>query len=407
MNSTAHYGSVWSPDELASRRHELYAARLRRTRELMSKVGIPALLILDSNHIFYATGARNMQIFTLRTPARYLLLFQSGPSILYEYVGCEHLARSLPTIDEIRRSVGLSFVSSGGAVGEASERFAGEIAAAVRAVDPTIDRIGIDRFPVFATDALRRQGFVLVDADDALVPARAIKMPIEIPYLREALRRVDEATARLEAGIAPGRTEAQVWGEFHFDFMQKDGQCVTTRLFQAGARTFPYFHETSDHRMHSGDLVCLDTDAQGFEGYAVDYSRTFLCGDGKPAPNQRTLYQLAKEQLAVNAANLAPGVEFCEFAAKAWPVPEKYRATRYSNLGHGLGLAGEFPNIPHHDPARSYPLAGAVEPGMVICLESYIGSSDDGQGVKLEDQYLVHDDRVECLSRYPYDARLG
>ena len=373
----------------------------------MTRAGMPALVILDSNHIFYATGARNMQLFTLRTPARYLLLFASGPAILYEYVGCEHLARDLPTIDEIRPSVGLSFVSSGERVREASERFAAEIGAAVRAVDPTIDRIGIDRFPVFATDALRAKGFTLVDADDALVPARAVKLPIEIPYLREALRRVDEATARLEAAIAPGRTETQVWGEFHFDFMQKDGQCVTTRLFQSGARTFPYFQEASEHRMAAGDLVCLDTDAQGFEGYAVDYSRTFLCGDAPPTPRQRALYQLAREQLAVNAGNLAPGVEFREFAAKAWRIPDKYIPHRYSNLGHGLGLAGEFPNIPHHDPRMPYPISGCIEPGMVICLESYVGSSEDGEGVKLEDQYLVHDDHVECMSRYPYDPHLG
>src|SRR5204863_1466466 len=124
-------------------------------------------------------------------------------------------------------------VSSDGAVREANELFADEIAAAVRLIDLTYYRIGIYRFPVFATDALRRRGFELTDADEALVPARAVKMPIEIPYLREALRRVDEATHRLEVGIAPGRTETQVWGEVHVDFMQKDGQCVTTRLLQA------------------------------------------------------------------------------------------------------------------------------------------------------------------------------
>ena len=44
---------------------------------------------------------------------------------------------------------------------------------------------------------------------------------------------------------------------------------------------------------------------------------------------------------------------------------------------------------------------------MVICIESYVGSATSGQGVKLEDQFLIHEDRVERLSTYPFDARLG
>ena len=99
--------------------------------------------------------------------------------------------------------------------------------------------------------------------------------------------------------------------------------------------------------------------------------------------------------------------EFRELAERAWPCPEEYRPWRYGLIGHGLGLAGEFPNIPHHDPATPYPISGVLEPGMVICLESYVGSPRHGQGVKLENQFLVHDTHVEQLSTYPLDPRLG
>jgi Xaa-Pro dipeptidase len=44
---------------------------------------------------------------------------------------------------------------------------------------------------------------------------------------------------------------------------------------------------------------------------------------------------------------------------------------------------------------------------MVICLESYIGSRDAGQGVKLENQYLIHDDGIEQMSTYPLHDRLS
>jgi len=43
-------------------------------------------------------------------------------------------------------------------------------------------------------------------------------------------------------------------------------------------------HQPVDVRAHDkvvqpGDLVGIDTDANGYEGYVLDVSRTFLCGD--------------------------------------------------------------------------------------------------------------------------------
>ena len=395
-------------ETLDAQRHLLYLARLQRLRECMRKADLPVLLTLDANHIFYATGARNMQLFGLRSPSRYLLVFASGPTVLYEYAGGEHLARDLPTVTHIKPAIGLSFLGSGGQLADASRRFAREIASTIRAIDPGIDTLGLDRFPFAATDALRQQGLALRDSDEAFIPARAIKLPIEIPYMLEAMRRVEEGVRRLEQAILPGKTETEVWGEFWFDFMQKDGQYLTTRLFQSGPHTFPYFQEASSRKLlQTGELLCLDTDAQGYEGYAVDFSRSFLCGDGAPTPEQRVLYQLAQEQISTNAALLQPGMAFREFAERAWKCPEVYRPHQYGLLGHGLGLAGEFPNIPHFESAVPYPLDGCIEPGMVLCLESYIGSAASGQGVKLENQYLVHEAHVQCMSHYPMDSRLG
>jgi Xaa-Pro aminopeptidase len=292
-------------------------------------------------------------------------------------------------------------------VDDAARRFAREIADTVRAIDPSIDCLGVDRFHIAALDALRAEGFRLRDADDAFVPARAVKLPIEMPYVREAMRHVEAGVARLEAALQPGRSEAEIWSHLWFELMARDGQYVSTRLCQSGPRTFPYFQECSHRAVQAGELLALDTDAVGFEGYCADLSRTFLCGDGAPTAMQRELYQHAQEQLTHNAALLAPGRSFRELAERAWPCPEEYRPWRYGLIGHGLGLAGEFPNIPHHDPGSPYPIAGQLEPGMVICLESYVGSPRHGQGVKLENQFLIHDTHVEALSTYPFDRRMG
>ena len=104
----AHWHSVWTPDTLEARAHDLYRARLARVRAFMRRSGLPALLIVDPNNIFYATGARNMMVFCLRAPTRYLLVLEPGPTVLYEYGGAEHLARGLPTIDHIKPSIAVS-----------------------------------------------------------------------------------------------------------------------------------------------------------------------------------------------------------------------------------------------------------------------------------------------------------
>ena len=50
--------------------HSLYRARHDRLRETMRRFQLPALVVLDPVNILYATGARNMQVFGLRVPAR-------------------------------------------------------------------------------------------------------------------------------------------------------------------------------------------------------------------------------------------------------------------------------------------------------------------------------------------------
>ena len=78
-----------------------------------------------------------------------------------------------------------------------------------------------------------------------------------------------------------------------------------------------------------------------------------------------------------------------------------------AQLLYGLGMSGEFPNIPHAIPGEPYPIDGVVEPNMVLCIESYVGSEKSGQGVKLEDQLLITEENVERMSSIvPFDDRL-
>ena len=389
-----------------ARHHPLYLARRDRLRQVMRKQGVSAAVIVDPINILYATGARNMTVWTSRTPARYLLVFADGPTILYDFFGCQHLARGNPAVDEIRPALGLCYWTSGGRPEEAGRAFAAEIDSVVREHLGSARELAVDRFPFHAIDALRALGFRLRDADPVFARARMIKLPIELPYVRAAMRRVETAAADMAAHIEPGRTEAAIWGDFQGRFIALEGHYIATRLMQSGPRTFPYFQECGERVVADGDLIAFDTDALGYLGYAVDFSRTFLCGRDVATDTQKALYGRARDQLEWNVALIKPGAAYAEIAERAWPVPEEHQGSRYYVVGHGLGLSGEFPNIPHKVPGQPYPLEGCVEPGMIICIESYIGSAAAGQGVKLEEQLLVTDSGVERLSTFPYDARL-
>ena len=75
-------------------------------------------------------------------------------------------------------------------------------------------------------------------------------------------------------------------------------------------------------------------------------------------------------------------------------------------LYHGVGLADEYPTLPHAADWTDDTPDGVLEPGMVLCVESYIGRLGGHEGVKIEEQVLITETGNEQLSRYPLDARL-
>ena len=68
---------------------------------------------------------------------------------------------------------------------------------------------------------------------------------------------------------------------------------------------------------------------------------------------------------------------------------------------HGIGLSDEYPSIKHKQDFEKSGYNGVIEQGMTLCVESYIGSEKNGEGVKLEEQVLVTEDGFRQLSSYP------
>ncbi|PAU78602.1 peptidase M24 [Halomonas salipaludis] len=380
--------------------------RLGRVRAELAKRDITAAVLFDPAHVRYATGSRNMQVYSSRNPARYAFVPAEGPVVLFEFSGCEHLASHLPTVDEIRPAKAISYYFNENNTEAVTRAWADEIVELVRQCGGG-ERIAIESATPEAAFALQRRGYRVLDAQEPLEQARAYKVPNEIKMIRSSLRAVEDGVRKLEAAIAPGVSENAVWAKLHEHIIATDADFVETRLMNSGPRTNPWFQECSDRLIRDGELVALDTDVVGRYGYYADFSRTFLCGEGEASPAQRDLYKLAYEQIRTNMENLKPGVSFKEYAERAWRIPPAYRARRYFALAHGVGMNGEYPYIVHREDIDDKGYDGIIAPGMTLCVESFIGHEDGGEGVKLEEQLYVREDgQVELLSDYPFDPRL-
>lgn len=380
--------------------------RLARVRSEMQKREIAALIISDPINIRYATGTRNMQIFSARnTPSRYLLVTDNR-SILFEFTGCEHLADGYETVDEVRPANTASFVAAGPDIGSREASWAQEMADLLSELVGKHTTVGMERMNAGSVMALSNLGFSIVDAQEPIEMARVIKSSEEIKCIVTSLRATEVAVAKLKNAIQPGQTENELWAHLHRSVIEQNGDYCETRLLNSGARTNPWFQETASKVISENELIALDTDVVGCHGYYADFSRTFHSGPAKPDNAQKTLYQVAHEQVHHNMALIKPGVTFKEYADKAWDIPAKYQKNRYYLSAHGCGMTGEYPYLYHH---ADYPAAGydgTIQPGMTLCVESYIGEENGAEGVKLEQQILVTDSGNELLSRFPFEDSL-
>ncbi len=380
--------------------------RRERVRMEMMKRQISAVILSDPVNIRYATGTRNMQVFSQRNaPARYLLLTEDR-SIMYEFTGCLHLADGFETVDEVRPALTASYVAAGPAIKQRELDWAREMAATLTELVGKDAIIGLERLNAGASIALANAGFHIVDAQEPVEMARAIKSSEEIKCIEASLRATEQAVGKLREAIRPGLTENELWSVMHASVIAQNGDYCETRLLNSGARTNPWFQEAASKLIEPNELIALDTDVVGCHGYYADFSRTFHAGPDKPTVKQRELYRLAYEQVHHNMGLLKPGVSFKQYAEGAWDIPQRFFENRYYLSAHGVGMTGEYPYLYHQADYTDAGYDGIIEPGMTLCVESYIGEKDGSEGVKLEQQIEITETGNRLMSKFPFETSL-
>jgi Xaa-Pro aminopeptidase len=381
--------------------------RQDRVRAELRARDLAACVLTSPLSIRYACGARNGALFQTHIPSAYLFLPAEGPVVLFDTGAARLTGVGLETVDEVADEVlPLSYMFAGERLEEWMGKWARQMAALVERHGGGNRRLAIERAGTRAPLAFEGLGIEVADATDAIEAARRIKSPEEVLCMNHAIAVAEVGAWRIREALQPGLTETQLWAHLWSANIEAGGDWIECRLLSAGDRTNPWLQEAGSRIIRPGELLCFDTDMIGPLGYAADFSRAYHCGPGKPSAAQKDLYKRAYDEVHHNLELMKPGAGFREITEASFRQPEEFRAQRYPVLAHGIGMSDEWPCIFYPEDAGTFAYDGVLEPGMAICVESYVGAVGGREGVKLEEQILITEKGYEVLSRFPFEENL-
>ena len=378
----------------------LRSYRLNRVKKELEKKNIEACILFDPVNVRYSLDTTNMSIYNMHNLTRYCFIPLNGPVILYEYFNCEELSSHLDLIDEVRSAITWDYFSNGDQANEQLNKWVKEVKDLTNSYSKNNKKLAIDVINVPAVTALNESGLEIVDAKSILEQARVIKSSEELKCMRTAIDVAEIGISKMRRELKAGMTEDELWSILHKTNIEHGGEWIECRVLSSGERTNPWMQESSNKIIQSGEIVSFDTDMVGPYGYCADISRTFVEGN-KFNPEQKKLYQMAVDHINYNAELIKPGLSFKEFTEKSWKLPEDYYGNRYSCMVHGIGLCDEWPMIRY--PTDGGQREGYFEKNMTVSVETYIGKVGGKEGVKLEQQYLVGDNKLELMSLHPLE----
>jgi len=265
-------------------------------------------------------------------------------------------------------------------------------------------RIGVEgqRMRVFDLFALQEAlpGADFVDIHAAISAIRLHKTADELDLQRKAIRLSEAALAATLQEVRAGMTEMEIQSILLRNLFSQgaDGLAFAPIVAAGGNAAKPHAHARPDYRIKPGDALLFDFGGS-YRGYSADITRTFFVQE--VSEHDRAFYETV---LAANARGrevARPGIAASDVDDAVQKVLEQsqFAEFRRHKTGHGLGLdVHEAPQIMRGN-------SQVLEPGMVFTIEP--GLYRDGEaGVRIEDDVVVTDDGIECLTSFPRDLRL-
>lgn len=380
--------------------------RYKRLQDQIVRNNCAGALITSSANLRYATGTSYAQVQNMQAPFRAVFVPAEGKAVLYDWE-LYSFGGTPEVVGERRDAFATAHFISGSSYAERTHRWADDIADLVKSVGGAPARLAIDMCEPELVVHLTSAGVHVINAEKLIEHAASVKSDDELCCIAYAVSVAEAGLARIRESLRPGISEQALWAHLADENAKHGGEWFNYRMLTSGERTNPWGRECSGKIIETGELVGVDTGMVGPFGYCADISRTFLCGPGRPTPEQRELYTCALENMAFNTDLIRAGMTFREIAEKSWQVPDIYWSRRYNSIAHGVGMGNEWPLIPFRaDSFGNDDDDTVLEENMVLAVESCIGREDGHECVKLEDMVIVKDGPCQLLSTFPFETEL-
>jgi Xaa-Pro aminopeptidase len=357
-------------------------------------------LLFNEPNIRYATGASAMPVWSNTTFVRCALVPAEGVPILFEHANSIH--RSAQTAAEVRPMHAWEFNDDADAHADV---WAGETLDALGDLGAT-GPIAVDRLGMPGYLALSRAGVRAIDSAPVTRDAREVKTPEEILMLERNGVLVMDMLAAFEAAIKPGVRERDLLAVLAAAAIRGGAEHLGTNTVCSGTNGNPWRAEATDRVLQDGELVFVDTDTVGIEGYFSCVSRTFPVGNGPATAAQADTYRASLDWLLAMEELVRPGVSCGELAERAPEMPDRYFPQRYECMIHGIGLEEEGPTVCHPSDPQPTP-DRVIQENVALVVELYAGEVGGRHGVKLGDQGVVTSDGFRVLAPYPFVEALA
>jgi len=265
-------------------------------------------------------------------------------------------------------------------------------------------RIGLEaqRMRVFEQMALAKvfPGAQFVDAHQEISSLRLLKTSEEIAKLKRAIEISEQALEATLQEIRVGQSETEIESILLRQLFAHgaDGLAFEPIVAAGDNSAQPHAKARPDYQIKRGDALLIDFGAS-WQGYNADITRTFFVQE--VSDFDRAFYDtvLAANERGKAVAKAGVTASMVDDSVQKVLEASQFAEFRRHKTGHGLGLdVHEAPQIMRGNETKLVSgMVFTVEPGLYRIGEC---------GVRIEDDVVVSDDGVECLTRFPRELRL-
>ena len=248
------------------------------------------------------------------------------------------------------------------------------------------------------------------DLHEEIVKMRHVKDAYEIAAIQKAVDLTGEAIDAVMRQLKPGMTEHQALAIADYTARMQGANGIRESVVATAEHAVILHYDRSDGVFSENDMVMLDL-AVDWEHYHSDITRCFPIS-GHFSERQAYWYQVVQTAQQMTVEKMKPGADLreCGKEARAYMAGELIRAgyitdeaeislmitqcrkdyVTCSGVNHCIGLETDETEMGSTFTTLDVGAVYTVEPGI------YFGS--EKLGIRLEDDYLVTEDGVICLS---------